>query len=754
MRPINLLTILMTLAFGVQAADGQLQMEQVVLKTADKLEIHAQRIANGNDAALIYCHRLLSSKDSFDLNGFGNVLLRKFDVITFDFRGHGKSEGYSTCGGDEVLDLLAAVQYARQVGYRRIAVLGVGMGGTVAIREAALFRNVDAVAVVSPLGQPTRFEPWSWGMTSKISAKVDYVKIPVRVFHGTRIGGRYLTGSPIHLVDRVSPIPLLVVHGDDGKYLNFRQTKSLYEKAKEPKRFLVLPKSEYSDGLLNKKSAETIADWLEGILPRESQQNKPISESSHPPIPIREIEITGDVVLPEKMIKEAIRDTDDEASALAEQIDLIKSEAESLYRDNGYSLSQASDVQLSSNGELSLEMEVDKIHRLAVEGSRQATSEQIWEELQTEEGDYYNAWEIEKAMKRLSRLSVIADFENQLDTDVDGNTLRILIKEQRQWSITPAIKIDSFDYFGGLSFSLNKYRPGALRIFGSSMVGLEYHNLIYRLNAEKSWLSDRALSTRFEFEQFINRRGVLDYYFARQEARERGGGVGLSYKVADNAIIHSELFRKKFAHVGGDDALPVGEGIINSLALRLENRGQFLQKGDSSLNWRSQAFVETATKSIDGDYNYTILQLNLYPQLIPSPIHVLGFGVHWGTSWGGLPPQKMFSLGGIKTMPGYGYDAFFGEHIFLMRARYDLRFGKRLGNTSRWGPLAVSLLFDAGDARMKEEPLEFGAPHLEAGIEFSYASAIKLAIFKSLGKGRVSPYIYFGWYPNIFLLKS
>ncbi len=360
MRSINLLTIFMILASGGQAADGQLQIEQVVLKTADELEIHAQRITNGNDAALIYCHRLLSSMDSFDLNGFGDVLLRKFDMITFDFRGHGKSEGYSTCGGDEVLDLLAAVQYARQVGYRRIVVLGAGMGGTVAIREAALFRNVDAVVAVSPLGQPTRFKPWSWGMTAKVAAKVDYVRIPVRIFHGTRIGGRYLTGSPIHLVDRVSPIPLLAVHEDDGKYLNFRQTKSLYEKAKEPKRFLVLPQSEYSDGLLSKESAETIADWLEGILPRESQQNKPIPESSQTPIPIREIEITGDVVLPEKKIKEAIKDTDEEASELDEQIYIIKSEAESLYRDNGYSLSQVSDVQLSSNGDLSLEMEVEK----------------------------------------------------------------------------------------------------------------------------------------------------------------------------------------------------------------------------------------------------------------------------------------------------------------------------------------------------------------------------------------------------------
>lgn len=755
MRLVSFLTILIVFVLAVRAEDGQLQKEQLILKTTDGLAIHANRVTSGNESVLIYCHRLLGSHNDIDINGYGKVFLEDFDVLTFDFRGHGKSEGYSTCGGDEVLDLLSAVQYAREAGYRRIVVLGMGMGGTVAIRQAALFGNVDAVVAMSPLGRPKRFRPWSWRTTSKLSAKSDYVRLPIRIINGTKIGGFYLTGSPVSLVDRVTPIPLLIIHGEDSQYLNFRRTQELYEQAAEPKKLVILSPPEYANEPVNDRSAEVILEWLKEAMPDKSSPETVIPvKTVRLSIPIKDVELRGDVVLPEKTIKDVVNYADKEAAGLNDQIVRIREAAEALYNSKGYSLSHVSAIQLSKDGLLSLEMEVDRIHRLVTEGNRQATSEQIWQELQTEEGDYYNSWEIEKSMKKLSRLSAIADFENRLDRSADRNTLRILIKEQRQWSISPTIKIDSFDNFGGLSFHLNKYRQDSWRIFSSSLVGLEHHNLIYRLRIEKSWLDERSLSTRFDFEQFINRRGILNYYFARQEARERGGGIGSSYRVSDNVILHCDFIRKKFAPVGGDAALPVGEGIIDSVSLRLENRGQLLERDDSAFGLLSQSFVEAATKVADGDYDYTVVQLNLYPQLILSSSHVLNFGMHWGKSWGDLPPQKMLSLGGIRTMPAYGYDAFVGEHIFLLRSRYDLKFGRWLGNTSRWEPLAISLLFDAGDARSKEESLKFGDPRLGAGIELSYASVIQVAIFKSIGRDRTAPYFYFGWYPNIFLLKS
>src|SRR5690606_37255052 len=70
-------------------------------------------------------------------------------VVTFDFRGHGTSGGLSTVGDQEVHDLAAAVEWARELGHRHVATLGFSMGAAVAVRHAALYGGVGAVAAVS-----------------------------------------------------------------------------------------------------------------------------------------------------------------------------------------------------------------------------------------------------------------------------------------------------------------------------------------------------------------------------------------------------------------------------------------------------------------------------------------------------------------------------------------------------------------------------------------------------------------------------
>src|SRR5690606_25272408 len=74
-------------------------------------------------------------------------------VVSFDFRGHGRSSGLCTVGDREVLDLAAAVAWARELGYRRVATLGFSMGAAVAIRHAALHRD-DGVAAVAAVSGP------------------------------------------------------------------------------------------------------------------------------------------------------------------------------------------------------------------------------------------------------------------------------------------------------------------------------------------------------------------------------------------------------------------------------------------------------------------------------------------------------------------------------------------------------------------------------------------------------------------------
>lgn len=151
-------------------------------------------------------------------------------VITFSFRGHGRSGGRSTVGDREVLDLDAAVAHARALGHDRVITAGFSMGGSVVLRHAALHGGAaherrmearpDAVVAVS---SPAR---WYYRGTA-----------PMRRLHWMvmrpegRLVGRYgfrtrihhrdwdpVPLSPTEAVPRIAPTPLLVVHGDRDGY--------------------------------------------------------------------------------------------------------------------------------------------------------------------------------------------------------------------------------------------------------------------------------------------------------------------------------------------------------------------------------------------------------------------------------------------------------------------------------------------------------------------------------------------------------
>ncbi|AWK09890.1 alpha/beta hydrolase [Streptomyces spongiicola] len=89
--------------------------------------------------AIVVAHGFTGSVDRPAVRRAARVLSRSAAVVTFSFRGHGRSGGLSTVGDREVLDLAAAVAWARSLGYRRVVTAGFSMGGSVVLRHAALY---------------------------------------------------------------------------------------------------------------------------------------------------------------------------------------------------------------------------------------------------------------------------------------------------------------------------------------------------------------------------------------------------------------------------------------------------------------------------------------------------------------------------------------------------------------------------------------------------------------------------------------
>ena len=70
--------------------------------------------AGGRDFAIVLAHGFTLSWQRPMMWTIAQRFTRAAGVVTFDFRGHGRSGGLTTLGDKEVLDLDVAVRYARE----------------------------------------------------------------------------------------------------------------------------------------------------------------------------------------------------------------------------------------------------------------------------------------------------------------------------------------------------------------------------------------------------------------------------------------------------------------------------------------------------------------------------------------------------------------------------------------------------------------------------------------------------------------
>ncbi|MFF7728618.1 alpha/beta hydrolase family protein [Streptomyces sp. NPDC008001] len=224
---------------------------RIALLTADGVRVEAayepragSRIPPPDTPAVVLAHGFTGALDRPGLRRAARVFAQRAAVITFSFRGHGGSGGHSSVGDREVLDLAAAVRWARSLGHERVATVGFSMGGSVALRHAALY---------GPERTGERSGAWSrehrehGGRTDAHADTVVAVSAPARWYYrGTapmrrlhwaisrpagRLIARYGLGtrvqaedwdpvplSPVEAVPMIAPRPLLIVHGDRDAY--------------------------------------------------------------------------------------------------------------------------------------------------------------------------------------------------------------------------------------------------------------------------------------------------------------------------------------------------------------------------------------------------------------------------------------------------------------------------------------------------------------------------------------------------------
>jgi pimeloyl-ACP methyl ester carboxylesterase len=240
------------------------------LVTQDGVPIDAIHLPGPKDLAIVVAHGFTLSWQRPNVWRIANRFSQNAGVVTFDFRGHGRSGGLSTLGDREIKDLDVAVAYARELGYQRVAAVGFSMGASIVLRHAGLIGGLDAVVSVSGPGR------WYYRGTDRmrwVHRAVEHRtgRYVTRRWLKTRVspvGWKMIPVPPAEAAAKISPVPLLIVHGDQDAYFPPEHARQLYMAAREPKELWLLPGMGHAEAATSQELVDRIARWIAEAIAR------------------------------------------------------------------------------------------------------------------------------------------------------------------------------------------------------------------------------------------------------------------------------------------------------------------------------------------------------------------------------------------------------------------------------------------------------------------------------------------------------
>jgi alpha/beta superfamily hydrolase len=222
------------------------RMKEIFLKTEDNIKIAINHYDSGRDTVVIIAHGWYMCKDSKVFKALSEDFYKNFDVITMDFRGHGRSSGFYTFSAKEVNDLKAVVDYAKSR-YSRVNLLGFSLGAATSIIHTAKYKDIDSLIVVSP---PVSFDKIENHFFKKEAYIPTIEKFELWRSLSIRAGNPFLPKiNPIDVIQDISPIPVLFLAGEIDPTVYAWHAKKLYNKACQPKSIMIFQDNYHAEDL-------------------------------------------------------------------------------------------------------------------------------------------------------------------------------------------------------------------------------------------------------------------------------------------------------------------------------------------------------------------------------------------------------------------------------------------------------------------------------------------------------------------------
>lgn len=235
-------------------------LDDVTIVSDDGTRLHAlwMPTAATPRATVLYLHG-----NAENLTTHGHLVswlpAQGYAVLALDYRGYGKSAG--ECDVDGVhRDAEAALAWLVARGHAStgpLIVYGQSIGGSIAIRLVA---DSPHRAQVRALVADSAFASYRRIAREKLGSV--WLTWPLQWPLSWTISDRY---AAIDVIDRIAPIPLLILHGDQDIVVDVSHARRLFAAAQEPKTLWIVPGGHHIDATFRLPVRERFVNWLNTV---------------------------------------------------------------------------------------------------------------------------------------------------------------------------------------------------------------------------------------------------------------------------------------------------------------------------------------------------------------------------------------------------------------------------------------------------------------------------------------------------------
>ena len=237
-------------------------MKEINVITKDNVRIAANLFNNGrHDDVLIILPGWFMTKDSKPFLDISKKLSKITDVITVDFRGHGKSSGFYTFTAKETNDVEAVANYAKNL-YKNIHIMGFSLGASLSLLYGAENNTADKIIAVSPACDFDKIENHFWKKEAWLpTLKKAELKRWCSIRPSIHIQKKT---KPINVIEKVN-CPTLFIAGENDPTVFPWHTEELFKKAICTKKYELFKDCIHAEDLFLQEPAKFIdicTKWL------------------------------------------------------------------------------------------------------------------------------------------------------------------------------------------------------------------------------------------------------------------------------------------------------------------------------------------------------------------------------------------------------------------------------------------------------------------------------------------------------------